>query len=177
MNIQDNAAMAANLGTPVEFVWEANPAAPVRIERAGHDLSFPSDSRYLTEDGRPRRIEWISDPALVELLTGPLYNQPGGPVCFAVAQDLLRASRTEMFRRQVLSVLEGNVMPPEERQQLLHNVRQAEAAAEALGAVMDGLVERIDKLEETVANLRQSRPRGRPRTPSADATPSAEVSA
>lgn len=146
---------APSTGIPVEFVWP-NQAAPMRLQEAGHDLRFPADPKHLTPDGQPRRLEWVHSLALVERITGPLYNNPGGPRCFAVAEDLLQDSRNAVFRRQVVDALGPDIVRRPELEEALEDARQDKAIG-ALEDVVTKLRQRVADLEQAVTVMQAAR--------------------
>lgn len=87
-------------GVPVECLIEGK--TNVYLAGAG-TLTFPPNRKYM-RDGRPRRIEWLINPAHVETLTGPMYNKPRA-MTFAVAKDLLQEGQQEALRREVEAVI------------------------------------------------------------------------
>ena len=66
-------------------------------------LTFPTDERYVDEQGQPRRLEWVTWEQAQRVMQ--MYNR-GTQILFRVAQDIVEASRQASFRQQVEATLE-----------------------------------------------------------------------
>lgn len=129
--------MALAGGIPVECL---DPTAPINRYFAGEGkLTFLPDPKFRTPppENAPRRIQFVRDPKVVTTLTGPLYNKPGQPPMFRVAEDLVDQGRQQFFRQQIEEAIGDDF-----------------ARKEDLAAAMEAIQNEIADLREELADLK-----------------------